>query len=112
MNMNKVNEESWRRVLTEINDKSAENTEKLCGILIRNKEEHAKPSKVIKPARVPAWSKDMSLEVFEKQIKAWSDINSDIPEYNRYQDLIKGLKLNKEIKGLPCFVNDLVLKLL
>ena len=48
MNINKANEESRRRVLTEVNDKSEENTEKLCGILIRNKEEHTKQvSKVI-----------------------------------------------------------------
>ena len=81
--MNKANEESWRRVLTGMNNKSTENTEKLCGILIKNKEENAKqPSKVIKPAKVPAWSKDMSLEVFEKQIKAWIEINSDAPEYS------------------------------
>ena len=98
--------------MTEINDKSVENTEKLCGILIRSKEEHEKPSKVIKPARVPAWLKDMSLEVFEKQIKAWSDISSDVTEYSRYKDLIEGPKLNKEIKELPHFVNDHIMKLL
>ena len=86
MNMNKANEESWRRVLIELNEKSAENTEKLCGILIQNKEEHAKqPSRVTNPAQVPALSKDVSLGVFEKQMKAWNDINSEVPEYSRYQ---------------------------
>ena len=44
----------------------------MCGVLIKSKEESVKlPSKGIKPAKVPAWSKDMSLEVFETQIKAF-----------------------------------------
>ena len=50
--------------------KSAMNTDKLCGILIKNKEYAKHPSKVIKPAKVPACSKDMRLKVFKKQIKA------------------------------------------
>ena len=54
----------------------------------------------------------MILEVFYKQIKAWNDINSDIPEYSRYEDLIEGLKLNKDINGLLHFVNDHILKIL
>ena len=79
MSMNKSNEESWQRVLTEINDRSAENTDKLCGILRRNKEEHAnQPSKVIKSAEVPDWPNYMSLEMFEQGKKAWSDINSAV----------------------------------
>ena len=50
--------------------------------------------------------------MFKKQIKACYDINSDVPEYSRYQDLIEGHTLNKDIKGLPHFVNDHVLKVL
>ena len=74
--MNKANKESWRRVMTEITNKRTENTEKLCGILIKSKDKNTKqPSKVIKPAKFPAWSKDMSSEVFEKQVKAWNEIN-------------------------------------
>ena len=54
-----------------MNARNRENTEKMCGILTKTKEEIAKqPSKVIKPAKVPVWSNDISLEVFEKQIKA------------------------------------------
>ena len=61
---------------------------------------------------MPTWSKEMSLETFEKQIQAWSQINEDVPEYSRYQDLVEGLKTNKEVKGLPGYVNDHILKVL
>ena len=35
-----------------------------------------------------------------------------VPEYNKYQDMVEGLKTNKDIKGLPDYVNDHVLKVL
>ena len=54
----------------------------------------------------------MSLETFEKQIQAWSQINEDVPEYSRYQDLVEGLKTNEEVKGLSSYVNDHILKVL
>ena len=86
MEMNQTNEESWKRILIEMNAGNRENTEELCRVLMKNEDENAKQtSKVIKTAKVPAWSKDMSLEVFEKQIKVWNDINGDVSEYSRYQ---------------------------
>ena len=79
--MNKTNDESWKRILITMNAGIKENTEKLCGVLIQTKEESAKlPSKVIKLAKVPAWSKDLSLDIFEKQIRAWNEINADVSE--------------------------------
>ena len=88
----------WKAVMKQMNEWNAENIERLCGVLIRSREESAKqPSKVIKLAKVPNWSKEMSMETFEKQIKAWSEINEDVPEYSRYQDLIESLKANKDI---------------
>ena len=54
----------------------------------------------------------MSLETFEKEIKAWNEINRDVPEYRRYQDMVEGLKMNKEVKGLSSYVNDHILKVL
>ena len=103
----------WKNIMREMNTWNTDNIERLCGVLVRSREESAKhPSKVIKPAKVPTWSKEMSLETFEKQIQAWSQINEDVPEYSRYQDLVEGLKTNKEVKGLPGYVNDHILKVL
>ena len=62
------NKESSKMILTEINIKNRENTEKLCRVLTKSNEESAKqPRKVIKPAKVPAWSKEISLENFESK---------------------------------------------
>ena len=48
-------------------EKCVENPERLYGIWRESKEENAKqPSKIIKPEKVTASSKDMSLEVFQK----------------------------------------------
>ena len=69
---NKTDDESRKRILMDINAENKENTEKLCEVLIKNKEESAKqPSKVSKPAKVSAWTKYMSLEVFEKTIQSF-----------------------------------------
>ena len=79
---------------------------------MKNDEESEKvTSNVIQAAKAPVWSKEMSLQVFSKQIIAWSKMNVDVPEYSKYQDLI-GLKINKDIKCLPRYVNDYVLKVL
>ena len=45
--IDKTNEESWKRILIEMNAGNKENTEKLYGVLIKNKE----LSKDIKPAK-------------------------------------------------------------
>ena len=51
-----------------------ENTERLSKILIQKKEENAKqPSKVIKAAKAPIGSKDMSVEGFDKKTK-WGNV--------------------------------------
>ena len=42
--MNKTYEESRRQILTEMNSKSTEKTEKMCGELMKSKEESAKES--------------------------------------------------------------------
>ena len=36
-------------------------------------------SKLTKPAKVPSWTKDMSLETYTKQKKTWTGINEDVP---------------------------------
>ena len=34
-----------------------------------------------KPAKVPTWTQDLTLETFSKQLQTWSDILEEIPEY-------------------------------
>ena len=69
----------------------------------------AKMAKLLKPAKVPTQTKDLTLETYAKQLHTWSDILADIPEYVKYQDLMESLKTNKEIKGLPRYVGEHVL---
>ena len=47
-----------------------------------------------KPAKVPTWTQDLTLETFSKQLQTWSDILEEIPEQFKYQDLMKSLKAN------------------
>ena len=61
-------------------------------------------SKLTKPAKVPSWTKDMSLETYTKQIMTWTGINEDVPEYVKFHDLIEELNKNKDIKGLQRYV--------
>ena len=53
---------------------------------------------LMKPAKVPTWTKDLSLETYTKQLLTWSDILEDIPEYIKYTDLMESLKLTKRLK--------------
>ena len=50
-----------------------------------------KTAQLTKPAKVPSWMKDMSLETYAKQIATWTDINEDIPEYVKYHNFIEEL---------------------
>ena len=68
-----------------------------------------RPAKLTKPAKVPSWTKDMSLETYVKQLTTWQEINEDVPDYARYHELIEELKKNKEIKGLQRFLADHIL---
>ena len=65
-----------------------------------------------KPAKVPSWTKDMSLETYSKQITTWTGINKDVPEYVKFHDLFEELKKNKDIKGLQIYVMEHVLPVL
>ena len=69
-------------------------------------------SKLTKPAKVPSWTKDMSLETYTKQITTWTGINDDVPEYVKFHDLIEELKKNKDIKGLQRYVAEHILPVL
>ena len=54
-------------------------------------------SRVVKPAKIPTWSKEMSMETYVKQIENWEEINADVLENTRYQDFVESLKIKKEI---------------
>ena len=69
----------------------------------------SRPAKLTKPAKVPSWTKDMSLETYVKQLTTWQEINEDVPEFARYHELIEELKKNKDIKGLQRFLADHIL---
>ena len=71
-----------------------------------------KVTKLTKPAKVPSWTKDMSLETYSKQIATWTGINEDVPEYVKYHDLMEELKKNKDIKGIQKYVVDHVIPVL
>ena len=58
-----------------------------------------KPKLLTKPAKVPVWTKDLTLETYIKQIQSWSDVLEEIPEHIKYVDLIESLKTNTQIKG-------------
>ena len=49
-------------------------------------------AKIIKPARPPAWTKNMTLEVYVKALEVWLTQNREIPELVKYQEVIETLK--------------------
>ena len=57
-----------------------------------------RPAKLTKPAKVPSWTKDMSLETYIKQLTAWQQINEDIPETAKYHELIEELNSNSTLE--------------
>ena len=68
--------------------------------------------KVVQPAKVPTWTKVLTLETYSKQIQTWSDILEEIPEHVKYADLVENLKTNKDIKGLQKYVGEHILPIL
>ena len=47
-----------------------------------------RPSKLVKPAKVPSWSKGMKLDVYVKVLEVWMEMNKDVSEAVRFQDVI------------------------
>ena len=47
---------------------------------------------LMKPAKVPTWTKDLTFETYTKQLLTWTDILEDIPEYIKYADLMECLE--------------------
>ena len=46
-------------------------------------------NKLVKPAKVPSWSKGMQLKAYKKSIEVWMENNKDMPEAAKYQDIIE-----------------------
>ena len=63
-------------------------------------------NKLIKPAKVPSWSKGMKLTPFIKSLEVWLENNKDLPEHSKYNEIIESLKLNKEIEGLSLYIGE------
>ena len=42
----------------------------------------------------------MKLDAYLKVLKVWMEMNSDVSEAVRFQDVIESLKIKKEIEGL------------
>ena len=107
--INKEKEESLlldglKRLVTQIAGQNTDNMMKLVDSL-KTKEEktvsEVRTARVTKPAKVPSWTKDLTLETYIKQVETWNDVNEDVPSNTKYQDFVEGLKKNKEIRGLP-----------
>ena len=43
-------------------------------------------------------------------MKSCNKVNADVPEYSRYQDMVEGRKINKDLTALPRYVSDNILK--
>ena len=63
-------------------------------------------NKLIKPAKVPSWSKGMQLRAYKKSIEVWMENNKDMPENAKYQEIIESLKMNKDIEGLALYIGE------
>ena len=104
-----------KRLVTQISGQNSENMTKLVDSLKTRKEEtvsEVRTARVTKPAKVPSWTKDLTLETYVKQVETWNDVNEDVPSNTKYQDFVEGLKTNKEIKDLPRFVAEHILPVL
>ena len=66
-------------------------------------------TKLVKPAKVPGWTKEMKLDVYLKVLEVWMETNKNVSEGVRFQDVIESLKMNKEIEGLGKYVGEMIL---
>ena len=69
-------------------DQSGDTKEKKCNPTGINKVNN-KPKLLTKPAKVPVWTKDLTLETYIKQIQSWSDDLEEIPDQYSNQRFAK-----------------------
>merc|ERR1711873_246471 len=89
--------------MKQMTDAITKGNEKMCEVF------KGRPNKLVKPAKVPSWSKDMKLDAYLKALEVWMEMNSDVSEAVRFQDVIESLKTNKEIEGLAKYVGEHVI---
>ena len=65
-----------------------------------------RPATIMKAAKPPTWTKNMTLDMYIKAINVWGAQNRGVPEVNKYQDVIESLKQNKEISGLEKYMGE------
>ena len=68
-----------------------------------------KKTKLVKPDKVPVWTKEMMLDIYLKALEVWMEMNKDVSESVRFQDVMESLKMNKEINGLAKYVGEHIL---
>ena len=68
-----------------------------------------KTTKLVKQAKVPGWTQYMTLDVYLKALEVWMEVNKDVSEGVRFQDVIELLKMNKEINSLAKYVGEHIL---
>ena len=89
--------------MKQMSDAITKGNEKMCELF------KGRPNKLVKPAKVPSWSKDMKLEAYLKALEVWMQMNGDVSEAVRFQDVIESLKNNKEIEGLAKYIGEHVI---
>ena len=52
------------------------------------KESNIGTTKLVKPAKVPGWTKEMKLDVYLKVLEVWMEISKDVSEGVKYRDVI------------------------
>ena len=58
------------------NSDTLEGLKSMTDAIIKGNKE--RPNKLVKPAKVPSWSKGMKLEVYEKSLEVWMEMNKDL----------------------------------
>ena len=56
------------------------------------KVKETKTAKLVKPAKVSVWTKEMTLAVYLKALEVWMEHNQDISKHVRFQDVIESLR--------------------
>lgn len=65
-------------------------------------------ARIIQPAKVPTWMKDMTLDTFKRQLDIRKSSNADVLESTQFHDLVECLKQNRDVKGLAKYVSKYV----
>ena len=65
-----------------------------------------RPSKLVKPTKVPSWGTGMEYKAYKKSIEVWEQNNQDMPEPARYQEVIESMKQNKSIEDLARYTGE------